>query len=150
MISSFLVPANVSNLPSCIRMSSNGSNNSEEPVQAKRRVKKKQRKDKEEITSEDAMKRKQLDDRSELEEIKSSENNMMFKRNSTPSVQPGFNSGYISDDRSSNHSPKRKTHTKAVSEKDEECRSSSSAKQESKIRLKVKKIDEEGVCTFLS
>jgi len=126
-------------------MSSNGSNNSEEPVQTKRRIKKKTRKDRENLNPEDKAKPKQDDDKSDLEENKSSENRLMLKRYSANINHHGLNNGDISDDRSSNHSPKRKTRAKTESEKDEECRSSSSVKNESKIRLKVKKIDEEGV-----
>lgn len=58
--------------------------------------------------------------------------------------------GYWSGDDSSNHSPKRKSKKKSSRDHSNDVKSSSSWKGKNKhVKLKVKKIDEEGVSPFL-
>lgn len=127
-------------------MSSNGSNNTDDHQSSRKRTMKKLRKLREKLNSDLADEKTSLkikEERGNLEEDKKLGHNSTAKRGAT--LEQSLNSGFFSDGWSSNNSPKKKkTRAKAGSEKDDG--SNSSAKpQQPQVKLKVKKIDEEGV-----
>ena len=89
-------------------MSSNGSNITDENIRSKRRMKKKQRKDREDLNPENSFKNKNEEDKYDLEENKDRQNKYMHKRHSAFTIQQDINNEYNSDENSSNHSPRRK------------------------------------------
>ena len=122
--------------------------------QVKKRSKKRMRKDQDGSNFENPDDNEFVSDngsRDDVEETKSPLRTprSVGKRRSTFVVCSDSNNGYLSDDDSSHMTP-AKNLSKKVKEGDDDNKSSLSPKPlHKRAKLKVKKIDEEGVCTFL-
>lgn len=131
--------------------SSSGSGDSESHKRTRKRIRKKIRKDQEEPRFEnlDSQPEKSFNDsRDDEEEEKSPSQTPQsgYKRRSTFVVASDSNNGYMSDEISSNRSPATQSKQKEKDNFTEEVKAGSASKSRHKrVKLKVKKIDDEGV-----